>query len=314
MGKSRKPAPEQIQKDEGDEPDGNELVDLKVKEVSLVNKPAIRRKFSVTKKLEDGEVDPSGATDPPEAPKTIDIEVQKNVAPLMTQLVEERVAVMGGVLDGMVAMLNAGKLTSDQAWKQFSVLYNMMYKLEGEVTSLADALSLPKMEVVEKQEESRNRAALKALIKSINSEKEEADMGTAQGTPADVKKNEGDGTDPQQAAIVKAVTDAVGPAVDAKLTPLVERLTKLEAAAAPATEVAKTESKPEEKPDLEKLITAAVTKGLEPVAADIVKITKRLDTLEGNPATTETKEPPAKVEKGEPKPGSDKFWGSVLGG
>lgn len=294
-------------------PDGKELIDLTVDEVSLVGKPAIKRKFSVTKQDGETEQKPKRQSKKKEGetpPITISKEVAKAVAPLMTQLAEERLELMVDVLKGIGESLSAGTLTSDTAYKQFSIIYSMLWKAESEVTALADALSLPKMEVVEKREDSLNKAALKNLMKSLTQE-EDGDMGTPKAS-TEVKKEDDSGSQSGsqpggQEQIVKAVTDAVGPAVSAALAPLETRIAKLEQAAAPATPAAVEKSeKPTDAEAIAKIVTESVSKALQPVTKSIEDLGKRLDVVEGTSGVSEGNTPEPKTKS------DDDLWGGVI--
>lgn len=307
------------QKRQPGDPDTTELLDIDVSEVSLVSKPAIKRKFVRTKNVDaqsapaaDAPADPAPATteaepaaEPVAEQKLISKEVAKAVAPMLTALAEERLALASAQIEMITEKLNAGTLTTEECWQHFNAVYNMLYKAESEVRALAEVMGVQSMvTVVTKAEIERVSQILKALNLV-----EEEDMSTNSGNTAT--------NTPAAAPAAAAVTiETIKSALGEALQPLEQRIQKLETAqAAPPAQPAQTQTttqKSETDPldAVSERLLKVVTKAMEPVTTAITEINGRLDALEGTSSVpTEQKTTEIEAQKSD----ADPVWGSFFG-
>jgi chaperonin cofactor prefoldin len=311
--------------------DGTEIIDVKVREVSLVDRPAIRRRFSAVKS-EDGandptEGDPVKRTTNQPAKKTEETEVSKATGDLVTALAADYVSV---AIDKLVALKSAatsGTLKRADLWTAMDGVYAVLYKLNDQLCVVAKSMGddVAKELEVAKADRKMTRRRLGELKGAIDSLSKlcgelEATMEEDDTTTAETKaKSETLPTTSaagtvDTTAIAKAVGETLAPVIASTVTKAVEpvetrlkavedRIGVLEKAqeakpAATETPVAKAEAKPAD--DLASTIAQAVTKAVEPLA-------KRVSAIEATPATT----PTDKTETTTKKADAD-FWSGVV--
>ena len=311
-----------------------ELLELDVGEVSMVDAPAIRRKFVMVKQATPAAAPEAPATTPaPVAPPVTgentvdddneliaaDSDVAKALFPMLTALAKEKMNALVEKVASIQTALTAGTLTKRDAREMFSGLSSLLWGAEDDVISISKSAGTPvALDTVQKAKRmtARRIGELKAAqdqITSLLSELEEEVMADTTDTQ---KTEAGAGA----ADLTKAITDAVQAGLTAGLKPVNKsindvgtrldaidaRVTKMEEAAPATTTTDTTKAAPKTETTA---VAKAVTDALAPMAKSLEDIGQRLDTIESTPAAGGDDETDSTTTDTEvAKAGSPRFW------
>jgi hypothetical protein len=247
--------------------EARELLALDVDEVSLVDRPAIRRKFSVVKALTEDEVSRRKTKNEGDtAPETLSADVVKMATPLLTGLASERL----GVISNVVAELQSGlgTLSKDDACKKLYSLHDAIWAAERDVVAVSKALG---------DEVERVTAA-----KSLERAEEQVEKAHPRKMTAR-RLNEFKAVAEKFATLLKEFEAAEED--EDEDTPEEDPKMKTETA---KNEVATQTPAPTSAPDIEAAVTAAVQKAVEPIATRLAEVEKKLAPAPAATTTAET--------------------------
>lgn len=274
------------------EPDGTELLDIDVVEVSLVDRPAIRRRFARTKR-EPGGDDVKKTKAEGEGEITT-----KAAGDAVTALVSDYLAIAIERATELKAAIESGTVARDKVWSLYDAACTALWKAQEQTYVVAKSLGVA-VEKADRKMTARRRAELKSTIENLTKllTELEDDMG-AEGTTTETKtetKTEtpaggasgagaaGGGTTtqpekketppaPAQIDVAKAIADAADAAAARVVAAFEARVKTVEDKVTTKAET----------PDLAATVEAAVAKAVVAANADLEK---RLKALEGNPGT-----------------------------
>jgi hypothetical protein len=323
--------PEQEVQKASDKP--TELLALDAVEVSLVDVPAVERKFVRLKaknapaqeiepaKVESGSADSasdasaSAESDPTdkknveknETPLTIEQDVQKAVLPVIEALVGDYLSVIQTNATAVREGIAAGTLTKEDAYSRLWGIQDVTYKVLDNVCVVAKSLDIEVEEVTTQKIETekadrkmtkRRRETLKAardMIDTLMSELEDEPMATETTTQDTSKAKEG-------------TPAAADPAAPAQSTPAAQPQTLTLDVAKSLVGDAVRDALAAATAKTDETVSAAVSKALKPLE-------DRLSALEGRPGTSptdSTTSPTQKVETEKSKKDKDNVWGGSI--
>lgn len=315
-----------------------ELLELDVGEVSMVDAPAIRRKFVMVKQEAAPGTDNTPTPEPPATPPApvappagentvdeneiiaADSDIAKALFPMLTALANEKMNALVEKVASIQTALTAGTLTKKEAREMFSGLSSLLWGAEDDVISISKSAGTPvELDAVQKAKRmtARRIGELKAAQEQITSLLSELEEEVMADTTDTQKTEVGAGTADLQKAITAAVSAGLAAGlepVNKSITDVGTRLDSIEArvakveegAAAPTatTDTTKTETKTEES-----AVAKAITNALAPMAKSLEDIGQRLDTIESTPAAGGDDDPASTTTKVETtKAGSADFW------
>lgn len=267
-------------------PEDRELLALDVAEVSLVDRGAIRRTFSVVKALEDDVKRTTKAavekTEPvlesvekvDGLPDGLPEDVKKAAAPLLTALAGERL----GLISAKVTELQTGlgSMKKEDAQVALYGLHDLIWSAERDVVAVSKAMGVEVEDKVEtevakahpRKMTTRRLNELKGLLEKLTglAKEFETDDEEDPAMPTETEKNEGAAL---EATIAAAVTKALAP-LEGRLA-AIEKVAPVTPAVEPATTMVDT-AKAEATPPT----------WLAKLEKSINGIGQRLDALEGS--------------------------------